>query len=77
MTLKLELTPTVQSGLLAQAQAKGLSLEEYAEKVLKERSAEAVSPPVRKKSLLELFEPLRGLDIDFSRNPSTGRPVNL
>lgn len=28
-----------------------------------------------KKSLVEVFAPLRGLDLDFSRNPSTGRPV--
>jgi hypothetical protein len=34
MTVKLELTPDVQAGLLAQAQANGLSLEAYAELVL-------------------------------------------
>ena len=33
--------------------------------------------PTRRKRLSELFAPLRGLDIDLSRNPSTGRPVNL
>jgi len=30
MTVKLELTPDIQAGLLAQAQASGLSLEAYA-----------------------------------------------
>ena len=30
-----------------------------------------------KKSLVEVFAPLRGLDLDFSRNESTGRPVDL
>jgi len=29
------------------------------------------------KDIVELFAPLRGLDLDFSRNPSTGRPVEL
>jgi hypothetical protein len=31
------------------------------------------------RSLLEVFEAIRGLadDLDFSRNPSTGRPVDL
>jgi hypothetical protein len=38
MTVKLELTPDVQAGLLAQAQASGLSLEAYLEQVLRERS---------------------------------------
>ncbi len=33
--------------------------------------------PQKKKRLSELFAPLRGLDLDFSRNPSTGRPVDL
>ena len=33
----------------------------------------------RDRSLREVFETVRGLadDIDFSRNPSTGRPVDL
>jgi len=76
MTLKLELTPTVESSLLAQAQEHGLSLEAYATLVLQERSAATPNRP-RKKSLIELFEPLRGLDLDLCRNPSGGRPVDL
>ena len=32
-------------------------------------------PP--KKNIVELFAPLRGLNLDFRRNPSTGRPVEL
>jgi hypothetical protein len=33
------------------------------------------APPA--KDIEELFAPLRGLNLDFSRNPSTGRPVDL
>lgn len=29
------------------------------------------------KDIVELFAPLRGLNLDFGRNPSTGRPVDL
>jgi hypothetical protein len=29
------------------------------------------------KDIVGLFAPLRGLNLDFSRNPSTGRPVEL
>jgi hypothetical protein len=36
VTMKLELTPEVQAGLLAQAQESGLSLEAFAERVLSE-----------------------------------------
>jgi hypothetical protein len=32
---------------------------------------------VTEKDIVELFAPLRGLDLDFGRNPSTGRPVDL
>lgn len=34
---------------------------------------------LRKKNFLELCDPVRGLaeDIDFSRNPSTARPLDL
>jgi len=33
------------------------------------------APPA--KNIEELFAPLRGLNIEFSRNPSIGRPVDL
>jgi len=33
--------------------------------------------PTGKKSLVELFAPPRGSDLDFSRNPSIGRTVEL
>ncbi len=29
------------------------------------------------KDIVELFAPLRGLNLDFGRNPTTGRPVDL
>jgi hypothetical protein len=77
VTLRLELTDTVESSLLAQAQERGLSLEKYAEKVLEERSAAASTSAPKKKSLLELFAPIRGLDVGIGRNPSSGRSINL
>ena len=43
----------------------------------KQGATVSTEEPVKKKRLSELFAPLRGLDIDFSRNPSTGRPVDL
>jgi hypothetical protein len=36
--------------------------------------APPVEPPPAK-DIVELFAPLRGLNLDFSRNPSTRRPV--
>ncbi len=76
MTIQLDLSPDVERSLLAQAQEQGLSLEIYATLILQERS-QTTAKRSRKKSLIELFEPLRGLDLDLRRNPSTGRPVDL
>jgi hypothetical protein len=50
MTMKVELAPDVQAGLLAQAQANGLSLEAYVEQVLRERSREAAAHPALTRS---------------------------
>ena len=75
MTIQLDLSPDIERGLLAQAQEQGLSLEAYAALVLQERSQATPHHP-RKKTLVELFEPLRCLDLDPRRNPSTGRPVD-
>ncbi|MGA3025573.1 MAG: hypothetical protein ABSF98_12445 [Bryobacteraceae bacterium] len=33
--------------------------------------------PLPAKDIVELLAPLRGLNLDFGRNPSTGRPVDL
>jgi hypothetical protein len=42
MTMKLELTPDVQAGLMSLAQESGLSLEAFAEKILREKSRETL-----------------------------------
>src|SRR5438874_10429023 len=51
MTMKVELAPDVQAGLLAQAQANGLSLEAYVEQVLRERSREAGRPALTRSQI--------------------------
>jgi hypothetical protein len=79
MTLKVELNPKVEAGLMAQAEAQGLSLEAYVSRVLEERSSQTTAGKRHSsgKSFVELFEPLRGLEVEFVRNQSTGRPVDL
>jgi Arc/MetJ-type ribon-helix-helix transcriptional regulator len=49
---------------------------------LEEKAPVPMSPTERRraagrKSLVELFAPLQGLNLDFSRNKSTGRPADL
>lgn len=40
-------------------------------------SATARRRAAGRKSLVEVFAPLRGMNLDFSRNPSASRPVDL
>ena len=51
MTMKVELAPEVQAGLLTQARESGLSLEAYIEQVLRERSGEAARPPLTRSQI--------------------------
>jgi hypothetical protein len=51
MTVKLELTPEVQAGLLAQAQNSGLSLEAYVERVLRQQSGAVSRPPLTRSQI--------------------------
>ena len=77
MTMKLDLKPEIEAGLLAQAQARGLSLEAYLDQVLQD--AAVSKRPAGRKSLSQLFaeSPLKGLDLKFERDPDTGRPIEL
>ena len=89
MTLVIDLQPDVERGLIARAQAKGVSLSDFAREVL---SREAVTPELstvspaqaaQAENLFDLFAPVRGLltdkEIDqyFSRTPSSSRPVEF
>jgi hypothetical protein len=77
MTVTLELKPEIAAGLVAQAHARGLSLEAYLEQVL--QSAVAPNRPEERKSLAQLFadSPFKGLNLNFERDTDTGRPVKL
>jgi hypothetical protein len=77
MTVKLELTPEIEAGLLAQAEARGMSLEVYAAQLLQRATVPLNAPRSGKKNLVQLFAPLRGLSLDFDRNPSAARPSDL
>jgi hypothetical protein len=85
MTITLDLQPDIERGLLAQAQAKGVSLAVFAQEVLA-REANAV-PPSRLtgtgQDLIDACAKVRGLLTDeevdtlFSRTPSFSRPVDF
>ena len=84
MTITLNLSPDIEQGLLAQAQAKGVSITDYAHEVLA-REAKATETPRRRtgQELIDVCAHVRGLltdeEIDeiFSRNQSASGPVDL
>lgn len=71
--------PELVQRVNAQIQSRHLhdadELIEQALDALDEKSPTSAAAPA--KDIEELFAPLRGLNLDFSRNPSTGRPVDL
>jgi hypothetical protein len=79
LSVTIELPDESAALLGEQASAHGLSLEAWIEHLARGRRGESQVQPVRQavKDLVELFAPLRGLNLSFERNPSTGHPVDL
>jgi hypothetical protein len=83
MTMLLEIRPEVKAELSRQAAAHGIDVDAYAASLLGEaaRSSAVMTrdPAGLPQSLQDIFEAVRGLadDVDFSRKPSAGRPVDL
>ncbi len=71
MTLTLDQQPEIERGLLAQAQAKGVSLADYVGEIVA-REVKPMKPPAgsEAKNLVELFEgsPFKGLNMEFERD---------
>ena len=79
MTITLDIRPEVQAELARQAAAQGRALESYAATLLEEAvHLPAVAPrELAAKDMVELFAPLRGLNIDFERDRDPGRDIQL
>jgi hypothetical protein len=86
VTITVDIRPEVQAELARQAAAHGRAIEAYVASLLEEavhlpgRGANnGENQGQRKKSLVEVCAMVRGLteDLDFSRDPSTGRPIDL
>jgi len=65
MTITLDLTPDIEQGLLVQAQAKGVSLTDFVDQIVKQQARQLppeIPPASRVKNLVELFEnsPFKG-----------------
>jgi hypothetical protein len=82
VTITVDIKPEIEAELARQAALRGSKIEAYAASLLEEAVHLPAAPPAPPaNNLVELFAPVRGLfadgELDFSRNPSTGRPLDL
>ena len=87
MTITVDIRPELQAELARQAASRGSAIEDYAASLLEEAvhlpADTSTNAQKRKregtKRLVEVCAMVRGLtdDVDFIRNPSTDRPVEL
>jgi hypothetical protein len=78
MTITVDIKPEVEAELARQAALHGRPIEAYAATVLEEAVHLPSAHPVpAAKNLVELFAPLRGLDINFDRDRDPGRDIEL
>lgn len=75
--MTIEITKPEVEGLINQRLQSGVF--EDAEDVIFQalKSSPAAPVPAPTKDIEELFAPLRGTNLDFTRNPSTGRQTDL
>ncbi len=79
MTITLDIRPETQDELARQAAARGMELEVFAASLLQKAAHDVTvwpGPSPTAKDMVELFVPLRGLDLDFERDRDTGRDIN-
>jgi len=76
MTVTIKLPPEKEKAFKAQARARGLSVEQWLLE-LAERAAR--QPAQLDRNLVDVCAMVKGLadDLDFSRNPSTSRSIDL
>jgi hypothetical protein len=84
MSITIDLQPEIERGLLAQAEAKGVSLTDYALEILSREAHVSGNAPHRTgQALIDVCAEVRGvltdeeIDAMFARNRSMSRPVDL
>jgi hypothetical protein len=79
MTITLDIRPEIQAELARQAAALGREIESYAATLLEAavHLPTDVVPELAAKDMVELFAPLRDLNIDFERDRDAGRDIQI
>jgi hypothetical protein len=80
MTITVNIDQDVEGELARQAAARGLAIEAYAVCLLEEAARASKAAPSQRagaKDMVELFAPLRGLNLTFERDRDPGRDIEL
>jgi hypothetical protein len=87
MTITIDLRPEIEIGLVAQAEARGVSLRDYVTEIVADaahvRMVEAEPQPRTGQALIDVCAEIRGvltdeeIDTMFARNRSMSRSVEL
>jgi plasmid stability protein len=78
MTITVNIRPEIEAELARQAAAHGRAVEAYAASLLEEAvHLPAAYPTPTAKDMVELFAPLRGLNLNFERDRDIGRDIEL
>ena len=78
MTITVDIRPEIQAELARQAAAHGRAIEAHAATLLEDAvHLPAVQPTPPAMDMVELFAPLRGLNLHFERDRDPGRDIEL
>ncbi|HEX4319288.1 MAG TPA: hypothetical protein VHZ52_00190 [Acidobacteriaceae bacterium] len=80
MTITLDIKPETEAELARQAASRGLGIGVYAATLLEEAAHTSSFQPSAQagaNDMVELFAPLRGLNLDFERDRDSGRDIQL
>jgi hypothetical protein len=77
MTITVEVRPEVGAELARQASMHGRPVEAYVATLLEEAVHLPPAPAPVAKNMVEIFAPLRGLNLDFDRDRDPGRDIEL
>jgi len=77
MTITVDVRPEVEAELARRASMRGRPVEAYVATLLEEAVHLPSAPAPIAKNMVELFAPLRGLNLDFDRDRDPGRDIEL
>jgi hypothetical protein len=78
MTITVDVRPEVEAELARQAALRGRPVEAYVATLLEEAvDLPSAHPAPVARNMVELFAPLRGLNLSFDRDRDPGRDIEL